>query len=143
MVTLPPPLSALEARLGLEAGTLAGTDKARAEAAIEDATALALSEVDEATAEEWQTAAPPVVAVVILKAARREFDNPEGIYQETLGEHSMGVTTATGVYLTNAEKALLAKAAGSAGFTGSVRTPSAYGEGDTRWPYWDWKEWQE
>lgn len=145
MAIIPPPLSELERRLGMEAGTLEGADKGRAESTLEDATAMALAEVPPAVAKRWmENGAPTAVVVVILKAARREFENPQGLYQETVGEHSMGVTTATGLYLTAEEKSQLAKAAsGKAGFTGTVRTPSAYGKGDTRPAWWDWHCWED
>jgi hypothetical protein len=124
--SLPPPVSALERRLGLAAGTLTGTDLGRAEEAIADAVALALAEVSAVKATAWATDAPAVVVTVVLKAARREFENPQGFVSEGVGEHSATVGTASGAFLTETEKALVRKAAGLVGFTGSVRTPSAY-----------------
>lgn len=128
MTTLPPPVSALEVRLGLAAGTLADEDLARASAALEDATALALAEVSEAKATAWAASAPSVVALVVIKAARREFDNPRGVQQETQGDHSVGLTDTSGVYLTGREVSLIQRAAsGRRSGAYSVRTPSAYG----------------
>ncbi|MFD0044740.1 hypothetical protein ACFVGV_06070 [Pseudarthrobacter scleromae] len=129
---LPPPVSALEARLGLPAGTLLDEDEARAEAALEDATVLALAEVSETKAAAWELDAPKVVRLVILKAARREFENPRGLETESLGEHSVGISETSGVYLTGREIAQIRRAATgrSGGFVGSVRTPSAFGDGD-------------
>jgi hypothetical protein len=132
MPALPPPLSALETRLGLDPGTLDGPEQARATEALADATALALAEVSPSVATRWATGAPAVVSVVVLKAARREFENPEGRRQENLGEHGFQLDVASGVYLTPAEVAQVVRAArggGSGGFTGTVRTPSAYGDG--------------
>jgi hypothetical protein len=128
-ITLPPALSALEVRLGLPEGALDGEDKLRAEAALEDATTLALAEVPgKATA--WEANAPKVVALVILKAARREWENPRGVQQETQGDHSVGLSETSGVYLTAREIGQLHRAAyGRAGFVGSVTIPSAYGDG--------------
>ena len=128
---LPPPVSALEARLGLPAGTLLDEDKARAEAALEDATTLALAEVSETKAAAWELDAPKVVRLVILKAARREFENPRGLETESLGEHTVGIAETSGVYLTGREIAQIKRAATgrSGGFVGSVRTPSAFGDG--------------
>lgn len=125
---LPPPLAALEARLGIPTGGLIDEDRARAEAALEDATALILAEVSAATATTWQSDAPAVVNLVALKAARREFDNPRGITSESLGEHSVGLSESSGVYLTSREVAQVRRAANgrSGGFVGTVRTPSAY-----------------
>lgn len=130
MTAFPPPLSALEARLGFEPGDLVAPEKARAESAIEDATALVLAEAPTKAAV-WQAAdatVPAVVSLVILKAARREFENPQGLRTEGLGEHSATVDVASGVYLTPLEIALVRRAATgrTGGFTGSIRTPSAY-----------------
>jgi hypothetical protein len=107
---LPPAVGLLEARLGLPAGTLVDEDLARATAALEDATELALSYVAEPTADAWRLAAPAVVRLVILKAARREYDNPRGLASESLGEHSVGISETSGVYLTAREIALLTSA---------------------------------
>lgn len=125
---LPPPVSSLEARLGLPTGTLAGEDKVRAETALDDAATLALAEVSEVKAAAWITDAPKVVVLVVLKAARREFENPRGIEEESLGEHRVGLTDTSGVYLTGREIAQIRRAATgrSGGFVGTVRTPSAY-----------------
>jgi len=129
---LPPPLSALESRLGLPPGTLLDEDKARAEDALDDATTLALAEVSETKAAAWELDAPKVVRLVVLKAARREFENPRGLEQESLGEHSVGLTDTSGVYLTGREIAQIKRAATgrSGGFVGTIRTPSAFGDGD-------------
>ncbi|UYL87613.1 head-to-tail adaptor [Arthrobacter phage VResidence] len=125
---LPPPVSALEARLGLPAGTLEGEDKVRAEAALDDAATLALAEVSDAKAATWTSDAPKVVVLVVLKAARREFENPRGLESESLGEHQVGLTDTSGVYLTAREVAQIKRAANgrAGGFVGTVRTPSAY-----------------
>lgn len=125
---LPPPVSSLEARLGLPAGTLADEELTRAEAALDDAATLALAEVSATKATAWATDAPKVVSLVVLKAARREFENPRGMETESLGEHSVGLTDTSGVYLTAREIAQIKRAATgrSGGFVGTVRTPSAY-----------------
>lgn len=130
---LPPTVSALEARLGVPAGSLEGEDLVRAMAALEDAATLALAEVPAAVAALWEVDAPKVVSLVVLKAARREFDNPRGLESESLGEHSVGLSETSGVYLTNREVAQIKRAATGrrGGYVGSVRTPSAYGEPPT------------
>lgn len=133
---LPPPLSALETRLGLPEGELADEDRKRAEAALDDATTLALAEVSPTRADLWTSNAPSVVRLVILKAARREYENPQGLTQETLGEHMIGNSQTSGVYLTGAEVAQLRRAATgrSGGFVGTVRIGTAFGYGDTSAP---------
>ncbi|QNO12669.1 head-to-tail adaptor [Arthrobacter phage Snek] len=125
---LPPAVSALERRLGLPVGSLTGEDKARAEEALDDASTLALAEVTDTKAAAWAVDAPKVVHLVVLKAARREFENPRGLESESLGEHQVGLTDTSGVYLTAREVAQIRRAASgrSGGFVGSIRTPSAY-----------------
>ncbi|WP_136709391.1 hypothetical protein [Agromyces sp. H66] len=128
MPALPPPVSALESRLGVPVGSLAAEDLVRAESALADATTLALAEVPASVAASWELDAPPIAASVVLKAARREYENPRGIAQETLGEHSVGLSESSGVYLTRREIRYLRRAATgrSRGFVGTVRTPSAH-----------------
>ena len=125
MASLPPALEALEARLG---APVEDADRPRALAALEDATVLVLAEVSARTAALWEAgAAPRVVELVVLTAARRGFENPRGILSETLGEHTVSVSssTANGVYLTSLEAATIARLANPRR-VGSVRTPSAY-----------------
>jgi hypothetical protein len=99
--------------------------------ALRDATTLALAEVSAAKAALWVADPPAVVSLIILKAARREFENPRGMDQESLGEHSVNLTDTSGVYLTGREIAQIKRAATgrSSGFVGSIRTPSAYYDG--------------
>jgi hypothetical protein len=140
MNALPPNVEALCARLGLEPSALSDVDRARAEAAIEDATSLVLAEAPAPVAAKWEeSGAPRVVVTVILKAARREFENPRQLNQEQLGEHMVGISATSGVYLTDREVAQIKRAAAGGGstFVGCVRTPIAYGEGDTRIPLWE------
>lgn len=124
---LPPLVGDLERRLGLDA-PLSGADAVRAAEALGDATALALAEVPTSLAEAWTAATPRTVLLVILHAARREFENPSGLRTETVGEVSTTVAIASGVYLTEAERAIVRTAATGrrGGFVGSIRTPSAY-----------------
>ena len=125
---LPPSLDALETRLGLAPGDLEGPDKTRAEQALEDAVTLVLAEVSETLATKWQAEAPDVVRLVVLTAAKRGYENPRGIQQETLGEHTVGLSETSGVYLSVREAAQIARAATKRrGYAGSIRTPSAYG----------------
>ncbi|MDR6868713.1 hypothetical protein J2Y69_003337 [Microbacterium resistens] len=131
---LPPSLADLALRMGLEAIDLdEGDTRARLQAALDDATALVLAEVAPTLADRWTAAAPSLIHIVIRTAARRAFENPRGIQQETLGEHTVGLTDTSGVFLTARELALIRKASmgrsGSAGVVGSLRTPSAYGDG--------------
>jgi len=135
-IALPPAVAALEARLGIPVGSLVDEDLARATAAIEDATTLVLAEVSTARSDEWIYDSPDVVRLVILKAARREYENPRGLSSEALGPHAVGMTDTSGVFLTEREVAQIHRAAsGRTGkFVGDVRTPSAYGERSPVWP---------
>lgn len=129
MAILPPPIMELEARLGVPTGSLAAEDLERAEAALLDATTLVLAEVSPTRATAWSTNAPPVVALIALKAARREFENPQGISQEAQGDHSISLSESSGVYLTAREIAQIRRVANGrtgANFVGSIRTPSSY-----------------
>lgn len=130
--TLPPPVAALERRLGLDEGTLEGADKARAEDALSDASELVLLEAGR-RADAWRTNPPSIAVIIALKAARREWDNPEGNTQETLGEHTIGTSNTSGIYLTADERQTLRRAAGNASSVRTLRTPSAYDFGATTW----------
>jgi len=125
---LPPPVSELEKRLGLPVSSLADEDLDRAEAALLDATTLALAEISEPRAATWALNAPSVVVLVVLKAARREYENPRGLSQESLGDHSATLSDSSGAYLTGRELAQIHRAATgrSGGFVGTIRTPSAF-----------------
>lgn len=130
---LPPPLSELLERLGVEESDLDAAETVRAERALHDATVLVLDEAPTATAAAWRESAPEVIEVVVLTAARRGYENPRGLAQETFGEHTVGISETSGVYLTPRELARVQRAAFGRttrpGFIGSVRTPSAYGDG--------------
>ncbi|WP_067201078.1 hypothetical protein [Microbacterium sp. XT11] len=128
--TLPPTVDELARRIGLDRIDLTeeGVPERLADA-LEDATTLALAEVSPKLAERWRVNAPDVVRLVILTAARRGFENPRGIQQETYGEHTVGLTDTSGVFLTAREAAQIARAVSgrAGGYVGSIRTPSAYG----------------
>lgn len=129
---LPPALEDLARRMGLDAIDLdEDGSRERLQDALDDATELALAEVAPVLADRWRAAAPPLVHIVIRSAARRAYENPRGIQQETLGEHTVGLTDTSGVFLTPRETALLRKAATgrTGGFVGGIRTPSGYGTG--------------
>lgn len=123
-----PAVSDLAVRLGVPIASLVEEDLARAEVALEDATTTALAEILPTIAARWDGAVPRPVRLVILKAARREYENPRGINQETLEGHTVGLSESSGVYLTGREIQAVRRAATGrrSGFVGSVRfrTPS-------------------
>lgn len=128
------PVSALEVRLGLEAGSLMDADLGRATAALEDASALIRS----ASKRTWLAAdgvtvtAPDEVVAVALQSAKRAYGNPEGLSQESVSASGYSASYAdgrsSGVYLTGDERATVERAAKAAGgaWQGSVPTPSSY-----------------
>lgn len=125
-------LSSLEVRLGIPEGSLSGVDKARAEAALEDASIL----VREAAGQAWTDAAgalpaPETAVTVALRAALREYRNPQGFTTEGLGDYSyqLGEGYQSGAYLTDDERAMIRSAVGATSpGLGSVRTPYGYGD---------------
>jgi hypothetical protein len=98
-------LDELEARLGVDPGSLSGPDRTRAQAALDDASAL----VREESRRDWvdtdgAITAPPSLIRVTLGAALRTFRNPDGEISQTAGPFSRTVKAAdVGVYLTPAE----------------------------------------
>lgn len=102
-------LDQLEIRLGLDPHTLSGTDKARAEAALADATALVRAEAQRDFVDDLGVAdAPEAIVRVVLGAALRNYRNPDAETQHTVGPFSRTVkATDTGVYLTDAEREIV------------------------------------
>lgn len=119
-------VSDLETRLGVSPGSLAGPDLARASATLDDVSALVIAEGD-AT---WTSVTvPATVKVIALRAAVRAYRNPEGFVSESLGDYSFRLADGeqTGLYLTDAERDLIRRAAGIAGEgLWSVGTPSPF-----------------
>jgi hypothetical protein len=100
----------LEARLGLDADTLAGPERARAQAALDDASAL----VREETRQDWvdpvttDITAPAPLVRVVLGASLRTYRNPDSEISQTIGPFSRTLKAAeVGVYLTPAELAIV------------------------------------
>jgi hypothetical protein len=138
-VTLPPlaPVSALETRLGVAAGTLTGADLARAQAALDDASALVRAEAGSplVDADGTTITAPAGAIAVAIASAKRVYLNPDGLAGYSVeGYSEQQPHGATGVILTSDETAAVAAAmqgvtAGGYVTLGSVRTPSAYDQG--------------
>ena len=87
------------ARIGVT--NLSGTDKARAEACLSDASDLVTAAAGSGLADPPQ----PLAVTVTLNSARRAYLNPSGALQETVGPYSVryGDESPNGVYLTSAE----------------------------------------
>jgi len=151
MDELPPlaSIAAFEKRLGLAPGSLQGADLARAEAALEDASALVRSVAGRDWVDEdgVTITAPATVIVITLLAAKRAFLNPRGFSYEQTGPFSYQLPRdQTGLMLTEDEKRVIREAAGRYG-VGTIVTPSAYTDplpypSGTRLPAsrWPWDE---
>jgi hypothetical protein len=128
-MSLPPlaSVAALETRLGIDPGSLTGTDLARAGEALADVSTLVRVE---AGSDFLSAPIPPAIVTVVLQASLRVYRNPEGLSGEQVGEYSWqqyGKSSPSGVYLSEDEKDVIAKAMRPRrGWTGTVITPSAY-----------------
>lgn len=127
-----PPLaevSDLEDRLGRP---LNDAESARAEAALEDASAL----VREEARRDFAEGAPPAVQAVVLTSSLRVMRNPEGYVAEQIGSYSYRrKEDDTAVYLTPAEKAIVGRYRQASG-TGLWSLGTTRGEpvfNDTMW----------
>jgi hypothetical protein len=114
----------------LDARQVSYTDSAQAQAAIEDASAVARACVEPTLDDVDAPDAPAVVVAVVVGMVRRVLTNPSGFSQETLGDYSFatgggGVAT---LLPTSREKRLLRKAA-AAYATAQGDDPPAYGAG--------------
>lgn len=121
-------VSALELRLGLEIGSLQGADLARAQASLEDASALVRAEAGKPWLDGDTVTAPAQVVTIVVKASLREFKNPDGFTSEQMGDYSYRTDNTGGAYLTEEERRIIRQAAGTTGQgLVTVTTPSAYG----------------
>ena len=104
-------IAALEARLGIAQGTLAGTDLARAEADLEDASNLVRGETGkDFLDEDGLPAAPGPVVTIVLKAAKRCYRNPDEFSSETEDGYTWRrEPDSVSPYLTDAEIRMLAR----------------------------------
>ena len=101
-------------------------DQGRAEAAIDDASALVLDLVDDATQTSWNASTPATVVAVVCRAALRGFLNPYGVKSERQGDYQYELESATGIYLTDAEVRTVRKSAGQPGMA-SIEVTHPYG----------------
>ncbi len=103
-------------------GGIEEDDEPRAQAALDDASALIRAEAGD----DWVTDGDPpaldtdnlpdVAVTVCLAAARRAFVNPDGVTQESLDGYSTSYRNdSADVYLTKAERRLISQAGGRTG----------------------------
>lgn len=112
-----PAFATLEQLAARIPGGIRDADEARAQAALDDASTLIRSEVSPhagwTTAEALDADVPDIVVMVTLWAARRSYENPEGVSEESLGQYSVSLgNSSSDVYLTAAERRHVRKAAG-------------------------------
>lgn len=118
-------------------GGVPDADEARAQAALEDASSLIRDEagttwVDANNALDLPTGTDAWKADTLVRvccaAARRTFENPDGVSQESLGGYSVAQSNSSSdVYLTAAEKRQVRKAAGFTGLGVLTTTRSPIG----------------
>lgn len=124
----------LEVRLGLSVGDLQDTNLARAQAALDDTSALVRAEGGKTWLDSGGVivTAPAEVITIVIKAALREYKNPDSFTSEQLGDYSYRTDAVGGVYLTEDERRIIRAASGTASHgLWTVRTPSAYNEKPT------------
>lgn len=128
-------VSALELRLGLELGSLQGADLARANASLEDASSLVRAEAGKPWLDGDDVTAPAQVVTIVIKAALREYKNPDGFTSEQIGDYSYRTDATGGVYLTEEERRIVRNAAGTGGAgLYDVRIQSSYYDPKTPLP---------
>lgn len=100
-------------------GGVSEGDRARAQAALDDASALIRAEVgadwlDPDDSLRLAVNVPGIFLSVACSAARRAFDNPDGLQSEQLasGYQAAYANSSSDVYLTAAERRVIRKAAG-------------------------------
>lgn len=107
-------------------GGIETSDHMRAEAMLDDASALVLDLVDAETQTAWESSPPASVAAVVCQVAIRGLVNPHGVMTERQGDYQYELASATGIYLTDAEIRTVRKAAGVNG-AASVEITHPYG----------------
>lgn len=121
----------------LRLGGLASSDEDRAQACLDDASALIRAE---AGGEDWVDSdgaleeVPGVIVAVCVAAAIRAFRNPEGVRTESIGTYSVAYAdTSTAVFLTEGERRIIRRAAGLSGI-GNVQLEGEWSVGmDAVW----------
>lgn len=99
------PVSALEERLGVPIGSLAGADLTRALRGLEDASHLVRVESGIAWVDALgEPIAPAAIVVVLLQMVKRVFINPDGLSSESVEGYSWQTDQQTmGIYLSEDE----------------------------------------
>lgn len=105
----------------------------RARLIIDQAEALCRAEVDPL---------PGTASAVVLSVAARAYSNPQGITAETVGPYTVQrPQSASGLYLTKAERRSLKLLAGRGGAFAVDPTPASASVPPPRPPWWDLPWW--
>lgn len=120
-----PPLADLAALVKKIGYTPSGAEATRATDVLCEASELIRDEADLTWLNADESAVvdvPPRIERICIAVAYRGFDNARALLQKTMGDASQtwdrtGVGGGEGVYLTDAEKRAVVKAAGGTGFT--------------------------
>lgn len=99
-------------------GGLADADAARAEATLEDASALVRAEAGQTWVSDAGalTDVPDIIVSVTLAVAKRAFVNPDMVRSEGIQDYQVSFgSSSPDVYLTKAERDLIRRAVGRAG----------------------------
>lgn len=113
-----PAFAALEQFAARLPGGIDAADETRAQAALDDASALIRLEAGKTwtTDDELDDDVPDIILTVCVAAARRAFNNPDGVRSESTGSYSVSLADSSGdVYLTKAERGHVRRAAGRTG----------------------------
>lgn len=113
----------------LDARRISYADAAQAQAAIDDATAVARSYVEPLFDHLEAPDTPAAVVVVVTAMVRRVLTNPNGLNMEVLGDYTYQTTNAVATLLPTArERRMLRKAAAAYGRANALDIP-AWGAG--------------
>lgn len=118
----------------LRAGGVDAADEDRAQAALDDASALIRAEAGKTwvTDDELDDDLPDVIVAVCVAVALRAWLNPDGARSEQIGNYSVTwADSSTAVYLSDGERRTIRQAAGRSGI-GSITLESPYAP-NTEW----------
>jgi hypothetical protein len=109
-----PALVSLE-DFALRLGGISASDEERAQAVLDDASALIRAEAGEDWVDDEDTLenVPEVIVAVTVAVAIRAFRNPDGVRSESIGTYAVTYAdTSTAVFLTAGERRTVRRAAG-------------------------------
>jgi hypothetical protein len=101
--------------------SISASDEERAQACLDDASALIRAEAGD---EDWVDAdgaletVPDVIAAICVAVAIRAFRNADGVRSETIGNYSVAYAdTSTAVFITAGERRMIRRAVGLTGIS--------------------------